>query len=135
MSEQRTLRILVVDDMPEIRKIIRHVLEKFVHAEIDEAEDGLEAISKAMHSTPQIVITDISMPRMTGLEFIGFMQQRSELSSIPVIVLTSHTDERTQAQALGLQVRAYLQKPFNPQKLLQTLSAILPDDSYLKKKE
>lgn len=125
------INVLVVDDMPEIRRIIRHVLHKSLHSYIIEAENGLDAISKMLEHPPDLIITDLSMPRMTGLEFIGFVQQREDLAHIPIIILTSQSDEQTQIQAMGLHVKAFLQKPFNPQKLMQTLNEIVPEKYFL----
>lgn len=124
-------KILVVDDMPEIRRIILHVLHRSLHTIIDEAENGLEAIAKSLDMKPDLIITDLSMPRMTGMEFIGFIQQRDDFRHTPIIVLTSQSDEQTQIQALGLHVRAFLQKPFNPQALMQVLSGIVPDHYFI----
>lgn len=132
MTEQNgNIKVLVVDDMPEIRRIIRHVLNKSLRSYIIEAENGLDAISKLLEHHPDLIITDLAMPRMTGLEFIGFVQQRDDLAQIPIIILTSQSDEQTQIQALGLHVKAFLQKPFNPQKLLQTLTDIVPKEYFI----
>lgn len=121
----RKLTVLVADDMPEIRRIISHVLTHSLPVEVAEAENGLEAISILLHRKPDLIITDLSMPGMTGMEFIGFIQSRGEFAGIPIIILSTQADERTQVQAQGLHVRACLQKPFNPQVMLQTIRDIL----------
>ncbi len=126
------IKILIVDDMPEIRRIIRHVLERSLHAELIEAENGLDAISKLLETKVDVIITDLSMPSMTGLEFIGFVQHRDDLKATPIVVLTSQTDERVQVQALGLNVRTFLQKPFNPQKLLNALANVVHDRYFIR---
>ncbi len=121
----RKMSVLVADDMPEIRRIISHVLTHSLPVEVAEAENGLEAISVLLGHKPDLIITDLSMPGMTGMEFIGFIQSREDFADIPIIILSTQADERTQMQAQGLHVRACLQKPFNPQLMLQTIRNIL----------
>lgn len=127
-TDPDSIRILVVDDMAEIRRIIAHFLRRMLFCEIEEAEDGLDGVSLLLRRQFQLVITDLSMPRMTGLEFIGFIQQRDDLRDIPVLVLTSFSDEQSHMQAMGLRARAFLQKPFSPQKLMQALAEIVPPE-------
>lgn len=129
--QQNKLRVLIIDDMPDIIMLLKHFISRTVHSEITHADDGLVAIEKLLHMKPDVIITDLHMPTMTGLEFIGFVIRQTEFADIPVIIMTTDNDDRTQITAAGLKVHSYLSKPFNPTTLKKALRDVVPNEYFL----
>jgi len=107
-------RILVVDDEPQITRVLRTMLNSHGY-EIRAANDG-EAALEVLHDwTPDLVITDLSMPQMDGLELTR--RVRAKLS-VPIIVLSVRGEERVKVQALDVGADDYVTKPFGMEELL-----------------
>src|SRR5580693_7177648 len=119
MNEHR--RILVVDDEPQITRVLRTSLSSQGY-DIRVANDGETALEIMKDWTPDLVITDLSMPNMDGLELC----RRLRLSSkIPIIVLSVKGEERSKVQALDAGADDYVTKPFGIEKLLARVRANL----------
>ena len=131
MSEDPApLHVLIIDDMPELRKVLGHFISRTLHASVAEAADGLEAIERLLEQTPDLIFCDLNMPRMTGFEFLGFITRQEKRVNCPIIVLTSEEDEEIRIQAIGLSVDAYLRKPFRPDMVLQVLHGFVVDEYF-----
>ncbi|MDY6937764.1 MAG: response regulator [Cyanobacteriota bacterium] len=114
--------ILVVDDSQNLRYSLRSTLEKQGYR-ILEAQDGLEALDRLQrHPEVELVLCDVEMPRMNGLEFLDRCRHDPELSDRPIVVLTSHTSEKYRQIATELGASAYLTKPYTESELLSTVS-------------
>ena len=111
---RKSRRALVVDDQPNIRRVVRAYLETVQKCEVTEAENGVDAIKKLLESPVDLIITDLVMPEMTGLELLGYVRRHESFRHIPVIMLTSQGDETDRRKALALGVNDYLVKPFAP---------------------
>ncbi len=112
MTERR--RILVVDDEPQITRVLRTTLNSHGY-EIRAANDG-EAALEVLHDwTPDLVITDLSMPQMDGLELTRRIRLKH---SVPIIVLSVRGEERVKVQALDAGADDYVTKPFGMEELL-----------------
>jgi two-component system chemotaxis response regulator CheY len=107
-------RALIVDDQASIRRVVRTYLEMVQKCEVCEAENGVDAIKQLLASRFDLIITDLVMPEMTGLELLGYVRRHDTLRQIPVIMLTSQGDETDRRKALALGVNDYLVKPFAP---------------------
>jgi CheY-like chemotaxis protein len=107
-------KALVVDDQPSIRRVVRTYLEMVQRCEVSEAENGVDAIKQLLASPFDLIITDLVMPEMTGLELLGYVRRHDNLRHIPVIMLTSQGDETDRRKAMALGVNDYLVKPFAP---------------------
>lgn len=118
--------VLIVDDMPELRRILAHFLQQTLYVDIVEADSGLTGIERFLEVQPDLVICDLTMPEMTGFEFLGFITRQREGAQTKIVVLTSEDDEQSRMQAAGLHAHAFLIKPFNPVSVLDTLRPILP---------
>ncbi len=116
------LRILVVDDEPAIRRFLRASLTAQRYL-VDEAEDGRSALDTLRRSTPDLLILDLGLPDIGGLEIIR--QVREKGSTVPIIVLSIRADEAGKVQALDLGADDYLTKPFGMDELLARLRAAL----------
>jgi chemosensory pili system protein ChpA (sensor histidine kinase/response regulator) len=115
---QRRSRVLVVDDSMSVRRAVATLLEDQGY-EIVQARDGLEAVKSMESARPDLLLTDLEMPNMNGLELIAHVRSRSELASLPVIMITSRSMDKHRRQALTSGVDVYLTKPYTDQELLQ----------------
>lgn len=131
MTDRPPFRVLLIDDMPELRKVLGHFIHLTIHVEIAEAADGLEAIEQVLRQPPDLLFCDLNMPGMTGFEFLGFFQRQPEKPSCPIIVLTSEEDEESRMQAIDLCVDAYLRKPFDADTVLRILRAYVPEEYFI----
>jgi len=111
---RKSRKTLVVDDQPNIRRVVRAYLETVQKCEVIEAENGVDAIKKLLASPVDLIITDLVMPEMTGLELVGYLRRHESFRQIPIIMLTSQGDETDRRKALALGVNDYLVKPFAP---------------------
>ncbi len=90
------------------------------------AANGLEALSLATRVIPALVICDINMPDMNGLQICERLRRLQDYDSVPIAMLTFHDDERTRHAALGAGATAFLTKPFRPVNVLDLLAHFLP---------
>ena len=111
-------QILVVDDSPTIRRMVRASLAKsFPAVEFLEAGTGLQAIERLALSDVALVILDLNMPDMHGLEVLQFVRSHQKYRQVPIIVLTTRGDESSRSAALQAGATVYLTKPFSPEVL------------------
>jgi two-component system chemotaxis response regulator CheY len=106
--------ILVVDDSPTMRRMIVASLRGIEGATFDEAGSGLEAIEHLALSPINLIVLDLNMPDMHGLEVVRFARKHSLYCAIPIIVLTTRGDEASRTDALEAGASLYLTKPFLP---------------------
>src|SRR5688500_4199054 len=107
--------ILIVDDSPTIRRMVRASLARFVpSAEFLEAGSGLEAIERLAVGTVALIVLDLNMPDMHGLEVLQFVRSHQRYRQIPIIVLTTRGDDSSRAAAMQAGASIYLTKPFTP---------------------
>jgi two-component system chemotaxis response regulator CheY len=116
--------ILIVDDSPTIRRMVKASLAP-LGLEFIEAASGLEAIEQLAVGTIQLMVLDLNMPDMHGLEVLGFVRATQTFQQLPVIVLTTRNDETSRGAAMQAGATKYLTKPFTPQGLLQEARNIL----------
>jgi two-component system, chemotaxis family, chemotaxis protein CheY len=124
--------ILVVDDSPTIRKMVRAALGGLQDVAFVEAGTGLQAIETlAMHPVRMIVL-DLNMPDMHGLEVLKFLRSNSQYRALPVMVLTTRGDESSRKEVLEAGATSYMTKPFSPNFLVSSVRELLdtaPDSS------
>lgn len=107
-----TKRILVVDDDPEMRMIYTTALKVGIpEATVITAEDGLSAMEQIKTSRPDLILLDLEMPRMNGLEVCAALTGDELTAGIPLVLLSAHTEEKTQALLRSIGVRSILHKP------------------------
>jgi CheY-like chemotaxis protein len=116
-------KILIAEDSPATQKFISFTL-KYKGHDVTIASDGVEALEKLPQGTYDLVILDIMMPRMNGLEVLREIKKRPETSRIPVIMLTSEKGEADRQTALSLGARFFLNKPFQPEQLLEAIDKV-----------
>jgi len=109
--------ILIVDDSATMRRMIKASLSSIENVLFDEAENGLEAIERLTIGSIGLMTLDLNMPDIHGLEVLKFIKSHKTLSKIPVIVLTTRTDNQTRDAAMSAGVSLFMNKPFKPQQL------------------
>lgn len=114
--------ILVVEDSKLIHKMFEVMLSehRLVHA-----GDGVEGLQKlAEHADVELILLDINMPRMNGLEFLGEVKRNAALSEIPVVVVSTEGKEEDTQRAMDLGASAYITKPFQSESVLEIVSRL-----------
>ena len=106
---------LVVDDNQDIREFVKSLL--IDNFKIVEAKNGREGVEKAFKIIPDIIISDVVMPLMTGIELCEILKSDDKTSHIPIIILTGKTDDITEIAGLKTGADDYIKKPFNPKTL------------------
>jgi len=114
----RRSRALVVDDSLSVRRAIASLLEDQGY-EVVLARDGLEAVKSMEAARPDVLLTDLEMPNMNGLELAAHVRSRPELADLTVIMITSRSMDKHRRQAMSAGVNVYLNKPFSEHELLQ----------------
>ncbi|MFT5141610.1 MAG: two-component system alkaline phosphatase synthesis response regulator PhoP [Rhodothermales bacterium] len=117
-------KILVVDDEDDLLDLLRYNLEKEGFSVI-EARDGLEGISMAEKHAPDLIILDVMMPRMDGVEACRRIRQHATLSSTPIVMLTARGSEEDQVSGLDVGADIYLTKPISLPVLMSQVRATL----------
>ena len=124
--------ILVVDDSPTIRKMVRAALGGLQDVAFVEAGTGLQAIETlAMHPV-RMVVLDLNMPDMHGLDVLKFLRSHSQYRALPFMVLTTRGDESSREEVLEAGATSYMTKPFSPNFLVSSVRELLdtaPDSS------
>jgi two-component system, chemotaxis family, chemotaxis protein CheY len=119
--------ILVVDDSAAIRKILQRVLRQTGMAiqTIHEAGDGEEALSLLQSNKVDLVLTDINMPKMDGLELLAALKRSADWANVPVVMITTEGGETKVAEAVKLGAAGYVRKPFTADQIKEKLAGIL----------
>jgi len=108
------MRILVVDDEAQITRVLRTALQSNGH-EVTVAHDGMQALDEFMKAQPELVITDLAMPGVDGIELTREIRERSQ---VPIIVLSVRSHDASKVEALDVGADDYMTKPFSIQELL-----------------
>ncbi|MEY3901709.1 MAG: hypothetical protein RL189_1015 [Pseudomonadota bacterium] len=119
------LKILVVDDFPTMRKIVRQVLRQLGYNDVQEAEDGESAL-KILRQKPdiQFVISDWNMPNVTGIELLKSVRADPNLKGLPFLMVTAEADKENIVEAVKSGVSSYIVKPFNAATLKEKIEKI-----------
>ena len=121
-------KILVIDDSPMIRHLVRSSI-KSQECECDEAENGREAFHKIEHEKYDLIITDVNMPVLSGLELLGEIRTKLPEVKTPILILTSEAELQSVKIAKGYGVAAWIVKPFTTDILIKTVSRLLNGNS------
>jgi two-component system, chemotaxis family, chemotaxis protein CheY len=121
----KEISILVVDDFPTMRKIVKTVLKQLGYSNITEAEDGAEGLGilKA-NSGIQFVVSDWNMPNMTGIELLKEVRSNPKLKHLPFLMVTAEADKENIVEAVKSGVSNYIVKPFNAATMKEKIEKI-----------
>jgi len=123
----KSLRVLIVDDSSVMRKIVERALRQagLNVSEVLEASNGAEALAEVQKGALDIILSDINMPVMDGLEFLKHLAALDSAKGIPVVMITTEGSEARVVEALSAGARGYLRKPFTPAQLTLVVAAVL----------
>ncbi|HIV76210.1 response regulator [Sphingomonas yabuuchiae] len=119
-----TASILTVDDSASLRMAIRIALTGAGYT-VTEAADGAEGLAKATATRFDLIVTDLNMPNMDGLEMIRALRQQPAQAGVPIIFLTTESDDSMKAQAKAAGATGWLVKPFQPEQLIRVAQKVL----------
>ncbi len=120
----RNIKILVVDDAPMIRRILKNLLKEMGFTNVEEAEDGMVALQKLRSQKYDFVITDWNMPNLTGIELVQEIRKDPNLKHLPIMMVTAEAKKENIILALKSGVNNYIVKPFTPENVKAKIEAI-----------
>jgi len=118
-------RVLVVEDSSAMRSLIATTVEEIPGIEIVEAGNGFDALRILPQQRIDLIITDINMPDINGLEIIHFVKNNPNYHKIPVVIVTTERGEEDRKKGLALGASEYITKPFNPEDLRQIVVRLI----------
>jgi two-component system chemotaxis response regulator CheY len=122
-----TINVLIVDDSAAIRKILQRVLLQADVAlgQVFEAGDGLEALEALKGNKVGLILSDINMPKMDGLQFLGRLKSESEYRDVPVVMITTEGSQAKVMEAVTLGAAGYIRKPFTAEQIKEKLVGLI----------
>lgn len=124
--------VLIVEDNADVREFIKDALKDTFH--IEEASNGEQGLRKAEKLIPDLIVSDIMMPKMDGYEMMRQLKLNDKTSHIPIILLTAKSDKDSKLQGLGLGADDYLRKPFDSEELLARIKNLIETRRFLQEK-
>jgi two-component system alkaline phosphatase synthesis response regulator PhoP len=118
-------RILIVEDEQDIAGLIKHTLERNADADAEIAGSGDLALKAIGEQTPDLIILDLNLPVLNGLEVCRILRSRGDARHVPIIMLTARTSENDRVGGLDLGADDYITKPFSPRELAARVRAVL----------
>ena len=123
-------RILIVEDSPTMRALLVSALEDLEGSlKISEVESGFEALRQLPRESYDLILTDINMPDINGLELVSFVKTNEAYRSIPLIIVSTEGSNRDRDKGMSLGADAYVVKPFDPEDLRQLARDLLSRSS------
>ncbi len=119
------MRFLVVDDSPTMRRIVCNALREIGYEDIEEAEDGEDAIETLEASSPDFVITDWNMPNMNGLDLTKSIRNHAQHAHLPILMITTRGMKEDVVTAMQAKVNNYIVKPFTPDVLREKIDLVM----------
>ncbi len=126
------IRVLVVDDFPTMRRIIKNLLKQLGFENIDEAENGEDALNKLKSGEYGLVVSDWNMPVMEGIELLKSIRNDPQLKDIPFLMVTAEAEKEKVIEAIKAGVDNYVVKPFTGEVLKEKLEKIAQKKPSLK---
>lgn len=125
----KQIKALVVDDSSVMRKIIERSLRQagLELTSVYEAGNGAEALGILNEHQVDLILSDINMPVMDGLEFVKHLQANGAIKNTPVVMITTEGSESNVVQALSLGAKGYIRKPFTPDQVKEHVLPVLGD--------
>jgi two-component system chemotaxis response regulator CheY len=121
----KNMKILVVDDFPTMRRIVRNLLKELGFSNVDEAEDGAAGLAKLKAGGFEFVVSDWNMPNMDGLAMLKEIRADASLASLPVLMVTAEAKKENIIAAAQAGANGYVVKPFTAATLDEKLQKIL----------
>lgn len=122
-SDGHTVRVLLADDNADMRRYVSRLLEPY--CEVETVANGEEALTAAERTQPDLILSDIAMPKLDGFELLAKLRNNSSLKTVPVILLSARAGEEARVEGLQAGADDYMVKPFNARELLARVKANL----------
>jgi two-component system chemotaxis response regulator CheY len=129
VSTEPKRRILIVDDSRTMRRMVAMSLANLDQCKFEEAANGLEAIERLVLGPADLMILDLNMPELHGLDVLKFVRARPIYQSMPVVVLTTKGEESVQSEAMAAGASLYLTKPFSATELEAKVRGLLANNN------
>ena len=124
MPADPNMKILVVDDMVTMRRIVKNILKQLGFANLEEAENGQEALQKLRADSYGFVVSDWNMPVMTGIDMLRAIRADEKLKTTPVLMVTAEAQQSNLIEAVQAGVSNYIVKPFTAETLQEKIAKI-----------
>lgn len=124
MPADPSMKVLVVDDMVTMRRIVKNILKQLGFGNVDEAENGQEALQKLRADTFGFVVSDWNMPVMTGIDMLRAIRADEKLKAIPVLMVTAEAQQSNLIEAVQAGVSNYIVKPFTAETMQEKIAKI-----------
>ena len=124
MPADPNMKILVVDDMVTMRRIVKNILKQLGFVNVEEAENGQEALQKLQADTYGFVVSDWNMPVMTGIDMLRAIRADEKLRTTPVLMVTAEAQQSNLVEAVQAGVSNYIVKPFTAEILQEKITKI-----------
>jgi two-component system, chemotaxis family, chemotaxis protein CheY len=123
----KKLRVLIVDDSSVMRKIVERSLRQagLEIAEVLESSNGVEGLAEARKGNLDLILSDINMPSMDGIEFLRNLASLEAAKGVPVVMITTEGSEARVVEALSVGAKGYIRKPFTPEQVKERVWALL----------
>ena len=116
-------KILAIDDMKTLRDLLGKVLRTAGY-EVVEAVDGVDGLEKFSAHNPDLVISDLNMPNLDGIGFVSGARDKPNGKTVPILILTTETNEALKVRAKEAGATGWLTKPFNPQRVIKLVDQL-----------
>ena len=124
MPADPNMKILVVDDMSTMRRIVKNILKQLGFNNLEEAENGQEALTKLKADTYGFVVSDWNMPVMMGIDMLRAIRADEKLKKIPVLMVTAEAQKENMMEAVQAGVSNYVVKPFTAETMQEKINKI-----------
>ena len=124
MPADPNMKVLVVDDMATMRRIVKNILKQLGFGNVEESENGEEALQKLRADTYGLVVSDWNMPVMTGIDMLRAIRADEKLKTIPVLMVTAEAQQANLVEAVQAGVSNYIVKPFTAETMQEKLGKI-----------
>jgi two-component system chemotaxis response regulator CheY len=124
-SDKQDRSILIVEDSSTTRALIRAIIEEMGDFHTVEASSGFDALKLLPTQEFDLIITDINMPDINGLEFINFMKSNPKYKDLPLIIVSTERSEEDKKRGMALGAKAYITKPFKANELQEVIKQVI----------
>ncbi len=124
-SDKQDRSILIVEDSSTTRALIRAIIEEMGDFHTVEASSGFDALKLLPTQEFDLIITDINMPDINGLEFINFMKSNPKYKDLPLIIVSTERSEEDKKRGMALGAKAYITKPFKANELQEVIKKVI----------
>lgn len=124
MPADLNMKVLIVDDMSTMRRIVKNILKQLGFSNMEEAENGQEGLQKLRADTYGFVVSDWNMPVMTGIDMLRAIRADEKLKHIPVLMVTAEAQKENLVEAIQAGVSNYIVKPFTAETMQEKLNKI-----------